>query len=102
MTSRPQYLLPEAIRAARRKQGWTQVELAAHLAVDQSVISRWERGLERPRPAHVIDLLLVFPALLLSLDPDEVRRLQELTRIERELFNGGCACRDCTCATDAA
>ncbi|MGH8982829.1 MAG: helix-turn-helix domain-containing protein [Acidimicrobiia bacterium] len=37
------------IREARRRAGLSQAELAARLGTKQSVISRWERGLDTPR-----------------------------------------------------
>ncbi|WP_417724347.1 helix-turn-helix domain-containing protein [Salipiger sp.] len=39
------------VREARRRLGFTQADLAAMLNVDQGTVSRWERGLEAPRPA---------------------------------------------------
>lgn len=37
------------IREARRAAGLSQAELAARLGTKQSVVSRWERGVETPR-----------------------------------------------------
>ena len=39
------------IRDFRRRLGWTQWDLAEKLNVDQGTVSRWERGVESPRPA---------------------------------------------------
>ena len=39
--------LSEAIRAARRRAGLSQAELAAALGVRQSSVSQWERGSTR-------------------------------------------------------
>ena len=41
-----------AIRQLRRRLGITQRQLADRLNVDQGTISRWERGVEGPRPAR--------------------------------------------------
>lgn len=38
------------IRQSRRRLGLTQSQLAERLDVEQGTVSRWERGLERPRP----------------------------------------------------
>lgn len=38
-----------AIRALRRRHGWTQAELASRLGTDAVTVSRWERGVSRPR-----------------------------------------------------
>lgn len=40
-----------AIKEFRRQRGWTQWDLAEKLGVDQGTVSRWERGIETPRPA---------------------------------------------------
>lgn len=39
------------LKAMRRRLGWTQWDLAERLNVDQGTVSRWERGVETPRPA---------------------------------------------------
>lgn len=33
------------------RMGWTQWDLAERIGVDQGTVSRWERGIENPRPA---------------------------------------------------
>jgi transcriptional regulator with XRE-family HTH domain len=40
-----------AIRALRRRHGWTQAELAERLGTDHVTVSRWERGVVHPRPS---------------------------------------------------
>ncbi len=40
---------PAQLRQLRCQQGWTQRDLADHLDVDPVSVSRWERGLSRPR-----------------------------------------------------
>lgn len=39
------------IRALRRRHGWTQVAFAERLGTDAVTVSRWERGVSRPRPS---------------------------------------------------
>ncbi len=90
--------LATAIRAARATHGWTQAELARMVGVDQSAISLWEWGGARPDFAHLVDLLLLVPALVAALAPEELKRLRDVARLERELFHGRCACGDCNCA----
>ncbi len=36
--------LPKIIEELRKKRGWTQELLASKLRVQQSTVSRWERG----------------------------------------------------------
>ena len=40
--------LPEQIKSLREKRGWTQLDLATRLGVEQSTVSRWERDISRP------------------------------------------------------
>lgn len=58
---------PEALRAARRQAGLTQVELAAKLGTDGNRVSQWERGAHRPSPTWigvVANALGVHPAVI--------------------------------------
>jgi len=49
--------LGELIRQARVQRGWEQSELALRLgSVGQQTVSRWERGLGRPRRAVLSQL----------------------------------------------
>ncbi|TCO71562.1 helix-turn-helix domain-containing protein [Rhodovulum euryhalinum] len=47
----------KTIRHMRRRLGVTQRQLADRLDVDQGTVSRWERGVERPRPRREAELL---------------------------------------------
>lgn len=42
---------PSRIRRLRRANGWTQSDLAGVLGTDAVTVSRWERGVSRPRPS---------------------------------------------------
>lgn len=42
----------EAIKNLRRRLGITQQQLGDRLGVDQATVSRWERGVENPRPSR--------------------------------------------------
>lgn len=42
----------EAIKNLRRRLGVTQQQLGDRLGVDQATVSRWERGVENPRPSR--------------------------------------------------
>ncbi|RMF24002.1 MAG: helix-turn-helix domain-containing protein [Deltaproteobacteria bacterium] len=46
-----------AIRKLRERFGWSQAELARRLGTDAGTVSRWERGVTRPRAAHRSRLL---------------------------------------------
>lgn len=86
-----------AIRAARMERGLTQVELATRLSVSQGTISFWEHGTETPTVEHLIALALELPELVESFEGRERDLLQRVLRLERELFAGRCACKDCSC-----
>lgn len=44
------------ITIARIQAGLTQADLAAAVGVDRSIITRWELGVHRPRPARMARL----------------------------------------------
>ncbi|MGG7644795.1 helix-turn-helix domain-containing protein [Rhodovulum sp. YNF3179] len=56
ITSKEGPLEGSRIRELRRRLGVTQQELACRIDVDQGTVSRWERGVERPRPARMAKL----------------------------------------------
>lgn len=58
--------LSEAIRAARRRAGLSQAELAAALGVRQSSVSQWERGSTRPSTDHLLALTSILRTTLLD------------------------------------
>ena len=53
--------LPEQIKSMRQHRGWTQTQLAERLGIEQSTVSRWERGLSRP-----VGIYLAFVERLLA------------------------------------
>ncbi len=87
-----------AVRSARQRAGLSQGELAARLGVSQGTISFWERDIELPTLDHLLKLLVQFPELLDAVRTHNHEMLIQLRRIERIVFNGQCACRDCNCA----
>jgi len=53
------------IRFLRDQYGWTQRELADRLGTDSVTVSRWERGVSKPRPsarASLTELLNPLPS----------------------------------------
>ncbi len=50
----------ERIRSERRLRAWDQADLAKRLGVGQQTVSRWERGLSRPRPTMVAAVAALF------------------------------------------
>jgi transcriptional regulator with XRE-family HTH domain len=91
-------LLPQAIRQARRRRCWTQMELARRLEVSQSTISFWERGIETPSLAHQVQLVTLLPEILEQLALQEADLLIRLYRLERAINNGKCSCQACRCS----
>ncbi len=63
---REQSYLSEAIRAARRRAGLSQAELAELLDVRQSSVSQWERGSTRPSTVYLLALTAALKCSLLD------------------------------------
>lgn len=47
---------PRKIKALRKKNGWSQADLAALFPIQQSTISRWERGVTEPIGLYAVRL----------------------------------------------
>lgn len=95
------YDIPHSIKAARLERGLTQGELATRLGVSQGTISFWENGTETPTVEHLIVLALELPEVIESIDGRERDLLQRVLRLEREIFDGRCACAGCQCGKDS-
>jgi transcriptional regulator with XRE-family HTH domain len=75
----------QRLRLQRRLRGWSQEEVAAglhrlaasldepELGVDATMVSRWERGMRRPRPRYVRLLCRLF-----ELSPDQLGIVEDL------------------------
>jgi len=70
------------------------------LSVSQSTISFWENGTETPTVEHLIVLALELPEVMESFDGRERELLQRVLRLEREMFDGHCACAGCQCGKE--
>lgn len=46
----------DEVRDLRKRREWTQAELADRLGTDAVTVSRWERGVAKPRPSAVARL----------------------------------------------
>ena len=51
---------PKTVRQLRQERGWTQLELAWRLGVEQASVSLWESGRVVPRLRHQQRLAKVF------------------------------------------
>lgn len=87
------------VRAVRRRAALSQGEFAARVGVSQGTISFWEHDVELPSLDHLLKLLTEFPELLDAVRTYNYPMLVQLRRVERIVFNGKCACENCTCAT---
>ena len=94
--------LANAIRVARGKHGWTQIDLANRLGVTQGTISFWENGVEIPSLSHQVRLIEVMPDILTAIAIQELNLLDRVQALERVVFNGKCGCDGCSCSAETA
>lgn len=75
------HVTADEIRWLRERRGWTQAQLAEELWTDAVTVSRWERGVSRPRSAVHRDLV----RLILAEGPHGSARFVEdpATRLRR-------------------
>ena len=92
--------MTQALRAARKKRGWTQEDLAAKLDVTQSTISFWENGVELPSLEHQVQLVELMPDILTGMAMQELNLLDRLQSLERAVFDGKCGCEGCNCSSE--
>jgi transcriptional regulator with XRE-family HTH domain len=92
--------LANAVRVAREKRNWTQVDLAGRLAVSQGTVSFWENGKEMPSLSHQLQLIELMPDILTALAFQELHLLDRIQSLERVVFNGKCGCEGCGCSDD--
>jgi transcriptional regulator with XRE-family HTH domain len=60
------------MRAIRKAAGWSQVDIANHLNVPQSAVSKWENKTTRPDFANGYRLIILLDQLQLALLNPEV------------------------------
>lgn len=82
-------ITPAGIRRMRNRLGWTQADLARRLGTDPVTVSRWERGVTRPRPSARKRLRDLFdpadrPAGTTTFPEDPEARLRAVDRARRE------------------
>ncbi len=75
----PNHVLAQNIRFLRKRNGWTQVELAGKLACTQEIIAYYENG-ERKPPADKIPLI----ANILGVTIDELFGAKAIKTNRRE------------------
>lgn len=92
--------LANAIRVAREKRRWTQIDLAAKLRVSQGTISFWENSVEVPSLSHQLQLIELMPDILMALAFQELNLLDRVQSLERVVFEGKCGCEGCGCSDD--
>lgn len=63
----------KSIRMLRRNLGLSQIDLAHRVGVDQGTVSRWERGIENPRPSNLIALHDALSAAREKVEPGRTR-----------------------------
>ena len=92
--------LMQMMRKARLERSWTQAELAEKLNVTQGAISFWENHVELPSLTHQLQLLELMPEILTAFAQQELRLLDQVQALERQLFDGKCSCENCNCSAE--
>ena len=66
------YMVPSLLKVERKRQGWSQAEVAEALGVSTRTVSRWEQGIVLPHPYYLEQLCNLFgkTAEELNLLPD--------------------------------
>ena len=81
--------LSEKIMMLRKKEGWSQEELANHLQISRQAVSKWESGQSMPDTDKIIQLSQLF-----HVTTDYLLLNQENERIEiRDPGRGLCGRR---------
>lgn len=93
--------LTRTMRELRLQRNWTQAELAEKLNVTQGTISFWENGVETPSLSNQLQILEVMPEILTTIAEQELRLLDQVQALERQLFGGKCSCENCNCSADS-
>ena len=93
--------LGQAIHNARVRAQLSQGQVAKRLGITQGTVSFWEHDVETPTLDNLIKLLAEFPDLLGDIRLHRVEAIRQLRQIERALFDGQCACGNCSCNTEA-
>ena len=68
------------LRQAREEHGWRQIDLAQHLQVDRSTISRWEKGAQTPEHYFIQKICKVFER-----SPRDLGLLESAEQLNRSL-----------------
>ena len=83
--------LSEKIMMLRKKEGWSQEELANHLQISRQAVSKWESGQSMPDTDKIIQLSQLFHVTTdyLLLDQENEGNIQtgiEISCIPRDLI----------------
>lgn len=81
----------QTIKFLRRNRGMTQNDVAAALSVDQGTVSRWERGIEVPRPSSQA----ILHKILFAPQGDSHDRNRVDTILKHGLYQAGFADDQC-------
>ena len=77
-------ILTEKISEERKKNGWSQEELAEKLSVSRQSVSKWESGQSVPDLNRILEMARIFGVTTDYLLKDEVRKV--LRSFERLLW----------------
>ena len=89
----------EKIQHQRKKQGWTQEELAEKVGVSRQALSKWESGAAKPDVDNLVRLSALFGVTTDYLLKDDA---EENGPALRRRSPGGGSTRGCCSARDSA
>ena len=72
----------EKLQSLRKKQGWTQEELAAKINVSRQALSKWELGTAKPDTENVLQVSKVFGVSTDYLLNDELERDEDIPAVQ--------------------
>ena len=86
-------ILAEKIMEMRKKNGWSQEELAYQLGVSRQSVSKWESGASIPDLERILKLSQIFGVSTDYLLKEEIEMVPEIVSAQTEQPEGAAALR---------
>ena len=86
-------ILAEKIMEMRKKNGWSQEELAYQLGVSRQSVSKWESGASIPDLERILKLSEIFGVSTDYLLKEEIELAPDIVNVQAELVEEGAVLR---------